>query len=82
MQFITFAGVVSCLLSIALGVFTIFFDFPRESVEMLCAALSVIGFLLSLVMFALGVLGSYAARIYEELKNRPRYIVSERTGGR
>ena len=82
MQLITFIGVVSCLLSVALGIFTIFFHFPRESVEMLCAALSVVGFLLSLIMIALGILGYYAARIYEELKNRPRYIVSERTGGR
>ena len=49
---------------------------------MLCAALSVIVFFLSLIMIALGILGYYAARIYEELKNRPRYIVSERTDGR
>lgn len=82
LQFVTFAGVVGCLLSVALGVFTIFHHFSRESVEMLCAALSVIVFFLSLIMIALGILGYYAARIYEELKNRPRYIVSERTDGR
>lgn len=79
LQFITGTGVVCALLSVALGLFTIFHTFAREGVEMLCAGLSVVGFLLSLIMAALGILGYYAARIYEELKNRPRYIVSART---
>ena len=30
----------------------------------------------SVIMISLGVIGYYIARIYEEIKGRPRYIVS------
>ena len=33
----------------------------------------------SLIMISLGVIGYYIARIYEEIKGRPRFIVSEET---
>lgn len=34
----------------------------------------------SLIMISLGVIGYYLARIYEEIKGRPRYIISETVG--
>ncbi len=33
-------------------------------------------FIGSAVMMSLGIIGYYIARIYEEVKRRPRYIVS------
>ncbi len=35
----------------------------------------------SLLMISLGMIGYYLARIYEELKNRPRYLISEIISG-
>ena len=29
-------------------------------------------------MFSLGIIGFYIAQIYEEVKNRPRYLIAER----
>ena len=34
-------------------------------------------FIGSAVMMSLGIIGYYIARIYEEVKRRPRYIVSK-----
>ena len=34
----------------------------------------------SLIMISLGIIGYYIARIYEEIKGRPRYIIQEYLG--
>jgi len=31
----------------------------------------------SALMFSLGIIGTYLARIYDEVKGRPRYLVAE-----
>jgi dolichol-phosphate mannosyltransferase len=33
-------------------------------------------------MLSLGVIGYYISKMYEELKGRPRYIISEECGGK
>lgn len=35
----------------------------------------------SILMICLGIIGYYLAKIYEELKDRPRYIVAEHCEG-
>ena len=32
------------------------------------------------IMLSLGIIGHYIARIYEEVKGRPKYIISQVTG--
>ena len=34
----------------------------------------------SIVMISLGIIGYYISKIYEEIKDRPRFIVSEECG--
>jgi hypothetical protein len=34
----------------------------------------------SLIMISLGIIGYYIARIYEEVKGRPRYVIEEFLG--
>lgn len=41
-----------------------------------------ISFVGGLNMFMIGVLGEYVARVYDEVRNRPLYLVSEIIGGR
>mgnify|MGYP003564850310 CR=1 FL=1 len=33
-------------------------------------------------MLGIGIVGYYMSKIYEEIKQRPRYIISEETGHR
>jgi dolichol-phosphate mannosyltransferase len=33
----------------------------------------------SLLMISLGIIGEYLARIYEEVKHRPRYVIASST---
>ena len=35
----------------------------------------------SVIMLSLGVIAYYIGKMYEELKGRPRYIISEECGG-
>ena len=32
-------------------------------------------------MMSLGIIGYYIAKIYDEIKDRPRYIIAEECGG-
>ena len=32
---------------------------------------------ITLLMFSLGIIGYYLAKIYDEVKRRPRYVISE-----
>ena len=36
----------------------------------------------SIIMISLGIMGYYIARIYDEIKGRPRYLVSQVCGGK
>ena len=36
----------------------------------------------SVIMISLGIIGYYIARMYDELKGRPRFIISETCGGK
>ena len=36
----------------------------------------------SILMLGIGIMGYYLSKIYEEIKQRPRYIVSEESGRR
>ena len=48
-----------------------------HAVEGYTTLLIVMLFIGSAVMMSLGIIGYYIARIYEEVKRRPRYIVSK-----
>ncbi|MBR2823846.1 MAG: glycosyltransferase family 2 protein [Clostridia bacterium] len=77
MQLVTVLGVVTLLLAIVIGIQTLARYFSGTAVEGFTTVILLILLIGSLLMISLGIIGYYLARIYEEMKNRPRYLISE-----
>lgn len=80
MQFVTIAGVFIFVMGIVLGLQTLFHYFTGRAVEGFTTVILLLLFIGSTIMISLGVIGYYIAKIYEEVKGRPRYIISKMTG--
>ena len=78
MQFVTGAGIVVFLIAIILGIQTIVRYCTGHAVEGFTTVILLILLIGSLIMISLGIIGYYIARIYEETKGRPRYIISRK----
>jgi dolichol-phosphate mannosyltransferase len=74
---VTLAGLIFNLFSIGLGLQTIMNWYLGIAVSGFTTVIGLQLFIGSLLMISLGIIGEYIARIYSEVKRRPRYIVSE-----
>ena len=79
LQMVTVMGMVSILLSIVLFVQTLVKYFSGTAVEGFTTVILLILIIGGFLMLSLGVIGHYLARIYEEVKGRPKYIISKVT---
>lgn len=80
MQVVTGLGVLTFLIGIAASVEALVTWIKGVAVEGFTTVIILLCFSASIIMLSLGVIGYYIARIYEEIKGRPRYIISERAG--
>lgn len=81
MQVVTVFGVIMFLISLVLGAVSLIQKFSGQALEGFTTVILILLFSSSLIMISLGIIGYYIARIYEEIKGRPRYIVAARCGG-
>ncbi len=79
LQLVTIMGIVSILFSIVLAIQTMVRYFMGNSVEGFTTVILLILIIGGFIMLSLGIIGHYIARIYEEVKGRPKYIISEVT---
>lgn len=77
LQFTTVMGVVMFVMTLVLGIQTLVHYFMGNAVEGFTTVILLILFVGSILMTSLGIIGYYIAKIYEETKQRPVYIVSE-----
>lgn len=77
LQIVTVSGIITLLLAIIMGIQTLVRYFSGTAVEGFTTVILLILLIGSLLMISLGIIGYYLARIYEEMKNRPRYLISE-----
>lgn len=78
MQIVTGAGVLVFLLAIVLGIQTLVKYFGGYAVEGFTTVILLLLLLGSIIMISLGIIGYYISKIYEEVKMRPRYIISKK----
>lgn len=79
LQMVTVMGIVSILFSVILAVQTLVRYLMGTAVEGFTTVILLILIIGGFIMLSLGVIGHYIARIYEEVKGRPKYIISKIT---
>lgn len=80
MQIVTFLGSVMLILSVILGGISIGQKISGVALGGFTTVIIIQLFTGSIIMMSLGIIGYYIARIYEEVKGRPRYIIASTCG--
>lgn len=79
LQLVTVMGIIAILFSVILAIQTLVKYLTGTAVEGFTTVILLILIIGGFIMLSLGVIGHYLARIYEEVKGRPRYIISKVT---
>ncbi len=79
LQIVTVMGIISILFSVALAVQTLVKYLMGTAVEGFTTVILLILIIGGFLMLSLGIIGHYIARIYEEVKGRPKYIIRQVT---
>lgn len=77
LHLVTFAGVIFLIFAVGLGIQTLYLKLTGQAFTGFTTVILLQLIIASLLMISLGIIGEYLARIYEEVKGRPRYIVAE-----
>jgi dolichol-phosphate mannosyltransferase len=78
MQIITFIGVLFAIMAVVLGIQTLVNYFCGRAAEGFSTVILLILIVGACVMVGIGIIGFYLSKIYEEIKQRPRYIISQK----
>ena len=76
MQIVTVLGFVMLFIACVIGVWALVDKLGGRALEGMTTVIFITVFIGSILMISLGIIGYYVARIYEEIKGRPKYIVS------
>lgn len=77
LHIVTFMGVIFLAGALVLGVQTLYMKLAGIALSGFTTVILLLLIIGSCLMISLGVIGTYIARIYEEVKCRPRYIVAD-----
>ncbi|MEE1313779.1 MAG: glycosyltransferase family 2 protein [Lachnospiraceae bacterium] len=80
MQIVTLLGALMLVASIVLGCISLYQKLAGIALEGFTTVIIIQLFTGSIIMISLGIIGYYISKIYEEIKDRPRYIVRETCG--
>ena len=80
MQVVTILGIILFVVSIVLSIITLVQKIMGIAVEGFTTIIIFQAFSSSIIMIGLGIIGFYISKIYEEMKDRPKFIVSKVSG--
>ena len=82
LQIVTLLGMAVFFCSVCLGVWSLWQKLSGRALEGFTTVILLELLIGSILMICLGIIGYYIAKIYDEIKDRPRYIVSKTCGDR
>ncbi len=77
LQFVTFTGLIFLLFSVIFGLYTLILQLVGHAATGFSTVILLLLVIGSLLMISLGIIGIYLARIYDEIKGRPRFVISQ-----
>lgn len=80
MQLVTVLGGIMLLVSLVLGTIALVQKFSGRALGGFTTVILIQLFSSSIIMISLGIIGYYISKIYEEVKGRPRYIITDTCG--
>lgn len=81
LHIVTVLGFVMLAVGVIMSVIALVQKFMGIALGGFTTVILLLMFTGSILMISLGIIGYYIARIYDEIKGRPRYIISEQRGG-
>ncbi len=79
LRWITLLGVLVSIFSVVGIIWTLIRHFLGQTVAGWSSLTCILCFVSGVQLLSLGVIGEYIGKIFTQVKNRPRYIISERT---
>ena len=80
MQIVTILGIIMFLVSVVFGLTSLIQKIMGAAQPGFTTVILILLFSSSIIMISLGIIGFYIARIYDEIKGRPKYIISRTCG--
>ena len=82
LHIVTVLGFVMFAVAVIFGAVSLYQKLAGVALGGFTTVILLLLFSSSVIMISLGIMGFYIARIYDEIKGRPRYIVSKLSGGK
>jgi dolichol-phosphate mannosyltransferase len=80
LYFALFMGFLVAIVALTTLLHVLYTNFMGYNIPGWTAIMAAILFLGGVILFTIGILGIYMAKIYEQIKGRPRYIVNNQVG--
>lgn len=80
LHIVTALGVVTLIVSVVMGIIALVQKIAGTALGGFTTVIILLLFIGSLIMISLGIIGYYVGNIYEEIKDRPRFIIADTCG--